>query len=205
MVVAIVNYGCGNLHSVLQAVDRVGGKAKFVTKAEQIEKAEKVILPGVGAFSPCMAKISAMEGMIESLRSFVATGRPFLGICVGMQIMATHGDEGVSTKGLDLIAGRVRRLDRAGMTLKIPHMGWNTLSLKRPHPLVEGLDNKDVYFAHSYVFNVDRPDCIRATCTHGEAFPAVIAQENIVATQFHPEKSQVVGLRFLKNFITWDI
>jgi imidazole glycerol-phosphate synthase subunit HisH len=164
-------------------------------------------LPGVGAFADCRAGLDAVTGMVEVLEERVIRGGvPFLGICVGMQLMATEGREKTVTQGLGWIPGAVVRLEPKG-DLKVPHMGWNTLSFRQPHPLLanipDGPDGLHAYFVHSYHLAVDRPEMLVATTEYGQEVTAIVGRDNLLGTQFHPEKSQTLGLRLIGNFLEW--
>ncbi|HEX4861577.1 MAG TPA: imidazole glycerol phosphate synthase subunit HisH [Rhizomicrobium sp.] len=203
--VALIDYGSGNLRSAEKALTRVGASASVTADPETVAKAERVVLPGVGAFADCMAGLRAIPGMIEALEEAVLRrGAPFLGICVGMQLLASVGREFGDHKGLGWIEGEVVRLAPSDGTLKIPHMGWNALSISRPHPVLTGIaPDADVYFVHSYAMHPAQPAHTLATCDYGGTFTAVAGRDNILGTQFHPEKSQAVGLALLRNFLKW--
>jgi imidazole glycerol-phosphate synthase subunit HisH len=212
--VAIVDYGSGNLHSAAKAFERAAhdsgtGQPIVVTNDPHVvASAERVVLPGVGAFADCRRGLDAVDGMVEALDEAVhEKGRPFFGICVGMQLLAERGREYEVTPGLGWIAGEVDRITPADPHLKIPHMGWNTLNVTRPHKLVEGLalgaDGRHAYFVHSYEFKVaERADLV-AEADYGGPITAIVARDNLVGTQFHPEKSQKLGLALIANFLTW--
>jgi len=212
--VAIVDYGSGNLHSAAKAFERAArdsgsGQPILVTSdPDAVRKADRVVLPGVGAFADCRRGLDAIPGMVEALDEVARRrGRPFLGICVGMQLMAERGREYEVTPGLGWIAGEVDRIAPADPALKIPHMGWNTISLVRPHPLLEGIplgpDGLHAYFVHSYqLYPADRSDLI-AQADYGGAITAVVGRDACVGTQFHPEKSQRLGLALIANFLMW--
>ena len=175
---------------------------------EDVAAAEHVVLPGVGAFADCRRGLDSVPGMIESLvETVMRRGRPFLGICVGMQLMATRGLEHEVTSGLDWIAGDVTAIESGDPSLKIPHMGWNCLELLRPHPLLHGLklgaDGLDAYFVHSYQLKSRTMTDVIATSDYGGAITAMVGRDNIAGTQFHPEKSQKLGLALLANFLRW--
>ena len=203
--VALIDYGSGNLRSAEKALMRVGANASVTADPETVAKAERVVLPGVGAFADCMAGLGAIPGMIEALEEAVLRrGIPFLGICVGMQLLASVGREFGDHKGLGWIEGEVVRLAPSDGALKIPHMGWNALSVTRPHPVLAGIaPDVDVYFVHSYAMRPARPEDTLATADYGGTFTAVAGRDNILGTQFHPEKSQAVGLALLDNFLRW--
>jgi len=212
--VAIVDYGSGNLHSAAKAFERaahdVGLDQPIVVTNDpkKVVSADRVVLPGVGAFADCRRGLDAVEGMVGALEEAVRRkGRPFFGICVGMQLLAERGREYEVTDGLGWIAGEVDRITPDDPTLKIPHMGWNTLNVARPHKLVDGLplgpQGLHAYFVHSYAFNVTQRDDLLAESDYGGPVTAIVARDNIVGTQFHPEKSQKLGLALIANFLTW--
>jgi len=210
--VAIVDYGSGNLRSAAKAFERALleiGSADTVTvtgSPDILAKASRVVLPGVGAFADCKAGLAAVDGMIEALSEAVITrGRPFLGICVGMQLLADWGREHGDTPGLGWIPGEVIPVTPSDRTLKIPHMGWNNLDFSPcSHPLLEDLRPADhAYFVHSYQFACGDPNDRKATTDYGGSVTAVIGRDNLVGTQFHPEKSQAVGLKLIANFLNW--
>jgi glutamine amidotransferase len=182
-----------------------GHEIVVTNKAEDVIAAERVVLPGVGAFADCMRGVSSIPGMVEALEEKIRVqGAPFLGICVGMQLLADVGREHGDHEGLGWIPGEVVRLEPSEHELKIPHMGWNTLSLLQPHALFEGMaDGTDVYFVHSYYLRPKEPEHILAATDYGGSIPAVVGRDNIVGTQFHPEKSQAVGLQLLERFLKW--
>jgi glutamine amidotransferase len=209
--VALIDYGSGNLRSAEKALARAAaesgtGQEILVTSdSSRVAAAERIVLPGVGAFADCMRGVSSIPGMIEALEDAVLKrGVPFLGICVGMQLLAEVGREHGDHKGLGWIGGDVVRLEPAEPHLKVPHMGWNALSLLQPHGLFEGMDDgTDVYFVHSYYIRPRDPSHILATTEYAGSIPAIIGRDNIAGTQFHPEKSQEAGLAFLKRFLKW--
>ena len=205
--VAIVDYGSGNLRSAQKALARVAGAETVVVTPEPavIAQADRIVLPGVGAFGDCMAGLRAIPGMIETLRMAVLErGVPFLGICVGMQLLAGVGREFGDHAGLDWIAGDVARLTPSDPALKIPHMGWNELKVARPHPVLAGIaPGANVYFVHSYAMRPADPSHVLATTDYGGAFAAMVGRDNILGMQFHPEKSQAVGLALLANVLRW--
>lgn len=209
MTIAIIDYGSGNLRSAQKAFERVaaahGPQPVLLTdKAEDIAAADHIILPGVGAFGDCAAGLRALPGMEEALRIRVLEqGRPFLGICVGMQLLATTGLEHGQHDGLGWIDGQVDELTPKDKTLKIPHMGWNELVVTKPHPVLDGLENRDVYFVHSYALRPAQAAMSLAEVDYGGRFCAVAGTANIIGTQFHPEKSQQVGLALIRNFLEW--
>ena len=211
MTVAIVDYGSGNLRSAAKAFERAaaeGGKGERIlvtSSAAEVAAADRVVLPGVGAFGDCMAGLSALPGMLEALDDAVIRGgRPFLGICVGMQLMAERGVEHGVHRGLGWIAGAVEAIEPAG-GLKVPHMGWNELQIDAPaHPIFSGLETgSHFYFVHSYALRCADPAQCLATVSYGGSIAAVVGRDNMAGTQFHPEKSQANGLRLLANFLAW--
>jgi glutamine amidotransferase len=213
--VAIVDYGSGNLHSAAKAFERAARDAGIsepivVTQDPRaVASADRVVLPGVGAFADCRRGLDAVDGMVAALEEAVhKKGRPFLGICVGMQLLAERGREYEVTEGLGWIAGEVDRITPADPQLKIPHMGWNTLNVARPHKLVEGLtlgpQGLHAYFVHSYEFKVAQRIDLVAEADYGGPITAIVARDNIVGTQFHPEKSQKLGLALIANFLKWN-
>ena len=222
---AIIDYGSGNLRSAEKAVERSMdeqglNQPVIVTSCPvEVSKAARIILPGVGAFGDCIDGLRALDGMVDCLNQAVLKdGKPFLGICVGMQLLATEGHEHGNHAGLGWIKGTVDQLvipegqdlniPHIGQKLKIPHMGWNQLNVAEgyeSHPIVDGIKDGDhVYFVHSYQFNCDDDKHIMAQTEYGHNFPAIIGRDNIVGTQFHPEKSQRVGLQLLGNFLKWS-
>jgi glutamine amidotransferase len=212
--VVIVDYGSGNLRSAQKAFARAATEAgmtdAIVVSADpvRVARAERVVVPGVGAFADCMAGLTSTPGMMEALTEAVVTrGQPMLGVCVGMQLLATRGLEYVTTEGLGWIPGDCRRLEPDDPALKIPHTGWNALELVRPHPVLEGIPLGEAgwhaYFVHSFVVAPDAAEDIVALSEHGRPFAAVIGRDNVVGTQFHPEKSQKLGLALIANFLRW--
>ena len=214
MSVAIVDYGSGNLHSAAKAFERAARESGYaqpiaVTRdPDTVRKADRVVLPGVGAFADCRRGLDAVPGMVAALEETVrGKGRPFLGICVGMQLLAERGREYVVTDGLGWIKGEVDKIAPADPSLKIPHMGWNTLSARVPHKLLDGIpvgpDGLHAYFVHSYQLRpVDRADTV-AEAEYGGPVTALVARGNVAGTQFHPEKSQKLGLALIANFLNW--
>ena len=207
--VALINYGSGNLRSAEKALIRAAdGKSEIVVTDDPnvIAMADRVVLPGVGAFAACMAALEARAGVVEAMTEAVhGKGAPFLGICVGMQLLATRGLEFGETPGLDWIAGDVRKLQDGGdPAIKIPHTGWNGLTEVVDHPVFAGLkDGQTVYFTHSFAFFPRDERDVAAYVEHGERFPAAVARGNVAGVQFHPEKSQAVGLDLLARFLEW--
>jgi glutamine amidotransferase len=215
MSVAIVDYGSGNLHSAAKAFERAAheaglGQPIVVTNDPAVvAKADRVVLPGVGAFADCRRGLDAVDGMVGALDEAVRQrGRPFFGICVGMQLLAERGREYEVTEGLGWIAGEVDRIVPRDPNLKIPHMGWNTLNVARPHPVLDGLTfgpaGRHAYFVHSYQLNPAQRTDLVADAEYGGAVTAIVARDNIFGTQFHPEKSQKLGLALIANFLQWN-
>lgn len=213
MTVAIVDYDSGNLHSAAKALERaaagLGAERIIVTRDPDVVRgAERIVLPGVGAFADCKRGLEAVPGMVEALNEAVhGKGRPFLGICVGLQLLAEKGLEHGESEGLGWIKGEVDRIEPSDPELKIPHMGWNTLALARPHPLFEGIPTGETglhaYFVHSYHVKLADPADLVATTDYGGAVTAAVSRGNVAGTQFHPEKSQKLGLALLANFLKW--
>jgi glutamine amidotransferase len=206
--VALIDYGSGNLASAAKALARAAnGKSEIVATADPqvVKDAERIVLPGVGAFADCMKGLSAVPGMVEALREKVLKdGAPFLGICVGMQLLATVGVEFGRHAGLGWIAGEVVKITPADPALKIPHMGWNELNILTRHPLLKGIEpGSHAYFVHSFQLKPALPEDLIATTDYGGPLTAMVGNENIAGTQFHPEKSQATGLKLLENFLGW--
>jgi imidazole glycerol-phosphate synthase subunit HisH len=214
MRVAIIDYGSGNLRSATKAFERASREAGvnadilLTDKAEVVADADRIVLPGVGAYADCKAGLAAVPGMIEALREAVENkARPFLGICVGMQLMSSRGLEKSVTEGLDWIKGDVVEMMPSDKSLKIPQIGWNTIELKRPHPLFNGIrtgsNGLHAYFVHSYHLAACNPDDVLAVTDYGGPVTAAVVRDNKVGTQFHPEKSQALGLALIANFLRW--
>lgn len=209
--VALIDYGSGNLRSATKAVERAASEAGLSAEvlvtadADAVRRADRIVLPGVGAFGDCKRGLSEVPGMLDALNEAVIRGgRPFLGICVGMQLMAERGVEHGVHQGLGWIKGEVVALEPGDPTLKIPHMGWNELEIVRPHPVLAGLPERThAYFVHSYHFRCADPANELARVEYGGPVTAVIGRDNLVGTQFHPEKSQDAGLALIANFLTW--
>jgi glutamine amidotransferase len=202
--IAIIDYGMGNLRSVQKGFEKLGFKAEVTADPQVLLKADRVVLPGVGAFPDCMRNLE-QGGFVEPILRVIREGRPFLGICLGLQLLFTESEEFGLHQGLNVIPGRVVRFPdgmvECGEELKIPHMGWNQLSFKRRSPAFAGLEEgANFYFVHSFYVKPEDEDVVATTTTYGIEFCSSIWKENIVATQFHPEKSQEKGLRILKNF-----
>jgi len=214
MTVAIVDYGSGNLHSAAKAFERAArdsGHAQPILVTSDpaaVARADRVVLPGVGAFADCRRGLDAVSGMVDALNEAVRVrGRPFFGICVGMQLMAARGREYQVTPGLGWIDGEVDRIAPSDPALKIPHMGWNTLNVTREHPLLHGLplgpDGLHAYFVHSFALNPEHRSDLIAESDYGGPLTAIVGRDTMVGTQFHPEKSQKLGLKLIANFLKW--
>jgi glutamine amidotransferase len=212
--IAIVDYGSGNLHSAAKAFERAAREAApdqpiVVTgDPDAVRRAQRIVLPGVGAFADCRRGLDAVPGLVEALEESVRRqAKPFFGICVGMQLMAERGREYQVTEGLGWIAGEVDKIAPADAELKIPHMGWNTLEARKPHPLLDGIalgpGGLHAYFVHSYQLKPEDPADLLAETDYGGPITAVVARDNMVGTQFHPEKSQKLGLALIANFLKW--
>lgn len=214
MKTVIIDYGSGNLHSAHKAFERaaydnaIAGTVVVSPRAEDVEQADRIVLPGVGAYRDCLLGLVRLPGMREALQEqVIARGKPFLGICVGMQLLATRGLEHDVTQGLGWVAGDVVRITPADATLKVPHMGWNTLDVASPHPLLAGIptgpEGLHAYFVHSYHLQATLPEDVVATTSYGGRITAMVGYDNIAGTQFHPEKSQALGLALIANFLRW--
>jgi imidazole glycerol-phosphate synthase subunit HisH len=211
MIVAIVDYGSGNLRSAAKAFERAAAESdpaievRVTSEPEIIAAADRIVLPGVGAFADCRRGLAAVAGLEAALdEAVMIRARPFLGICVGMQLMAARGREFETVDGLGWIAGEVVPIVPRDPALKIPHMGWNELEIRASHPVVDGLAaGAHAYFVHSYHFRSDEPGDLVAVADYGGPLAAVISRDNLVGTQFHPEKSQGTGLRLIGNFLRW--
>jgi imidazole glycerol-phosphate synthase subunit HisH len=211
MTTVLIDYGSGNLRSAAKAFERAAREAAIDTEvvvssdADRVAEAERVVLPGVGAFADCRRGVAAVPGMEAALDEAVRRrGRPFLGICVGMQLMAERGLEFETADGLAWLPGEVVAITPEDPTLKIPHMGWNEVEPRRRHPVLEGIKpGAHAYFVHSYRFACAAPGDVHATADYGGEIAAVVGRDNLLGTQFHPEKSQEVGLRLIANFLRW--
>jgi imidazole glycerol-phosphate synthase subunit HisH len=210
MLTVLVDYDSGNLHSAEKAFSRMAmegrnGKVLVSSKPEDVVRADRIVLPGDGAFPACRAALGSYGGLFEAITEAVtAKARPFLGICVGMQMMATWGREYTDTPGFDWIGGEIVRITPADPALKVPHMGWNDLVVDHPHPVLAGLSTGDhAYFVHSYHMRVSNPAHRLAHVDYAGDITAIIGRDNMVGTQFHPEKSQATGLRLIANFLAW--
>jgi len=211
--VTIIDYGSGNLKSAAKAFERAarGTETSIVVTADAdaVRRADRIVLPGVGAFADCKAGLEAVPGMVEVLEERVIRGgTPFLGICVGMQLMAEEGREKGVHKGLGWIEGAIVKLEPSDPGLKVPHMGWNTLSFRQTHPLLAGIEDGEnglhAYFVHSYHLAATNPASLIATADYGQAVTAIVGRDNMFGTQFHPEKSQRLGLTLIGNFLGWS-
>ncbi|WP_306117212.1 MULTISPECIES: imidazole glycerol phosphate synthase subunit HisH [unclassified Roseitalea] len=214
MRVVLIDYGSGNLRSAHKAFERaareVGIEASVEVTADagRVATADRIVLPGVGAYADCRAGLDAVPGMVEALQTAVRDkGRPFLGICVGMQLMSTRGLEKTVTPGFGWVGGDVVEMTPADPALRIPQIGWNTLDVRRPHTLLDGIrtgpDGYHAYFVHSYHLAAEDPDDVVATCDYGGPVTAIVVRDNMAGTQFHPEKSQTLGLALIANFLKW--
>jgi glutamine amidotransferase len=214
MRVAIIDYGSGNLRSATKAFERasresgVGAEIELTADAERVRSADRIVLPGVGAYADCRAGLDAVPGMVEAIEeAAIRRGRPFLGICVGMQLMSERGLEKTVTRGLGWIAGDVKEMTPADPALKIPQIGWNTIHVKHSHPLFEGIRTGEgglhAYFVHSYHLDAKNPEHVLAEADYGGPITAAVAKDNVAGTQFHPEKSQALGLALIANFLRW--
>lgn len=214
MTVALIDYGAGNLRSAVKGLERVareigyGGEVVLTRDPDVVRRADRVVLPGDGAFPFCRKGLQAIDGMDDALDEFAkVTAKPFLGICVGMQLLATTGIEHEVTGGFGWIPGTVKPIEPTAAHLKVPHMGWNTMDAVNPHPVLEGIalgtKGLHAYFLHSFYFEVENPADLITTSTYGTDLTAIVARDTIVGTQFHPEKSQTLGLALLANFLRW--
>ncbi len=211
MLTAIIDYESGNLHSAEKAFQRMArevdaGTVVVTSDADEVARADRVVLPGDGAFPACAAALRGKSGLFDALVETVETrGRPFLGICVGMQLMASWGREYEDTRGLGWVDGEVVRIAPSDPALKVPHMGWNDLVIDTDHPVFDGVTTGDhAYFVHSYQFDVSNPDDRLAHVEYGGDVTAVIGRNTMLGMQFHPEKSQATGLRLISNFLRWS-
>lgn len=206
----LIDYDSGNLHSAAKAFERMAaetgsGEVRVTSRPEDVARADRIVLPGDGAFPACRAALDRFTGLFEAIDEAVTRrARPFLGICVGMQMLATRGLEYRETPGFGWIAGDVVRIAPSDASMKVPHMGWNDLIIERPHPVLNGIETgQHAYFVHSYHFRVANPAERLAHCDYGGDITAIIGRDTIVGAQFHPEKSQSAGLRLIANFLTW--
>jgi len=209
MSTAIIDYGSGNLRSAEKAFQRMsaevdGGAIVVTSDPQAVARADRIVLPGVGAFADCRAGVMAIDGLFEAIEARVRQGAPFLGICVGMQLLATRGLEHRATPGFDWIEGEVVRIEPADPSLKVPHMGWNELTIEVRHPVLEGIETGEhAYFVHSYHLRPRDPAQRLVSTEYGGPIAAMVGRDNILGTQFHPEKSQRTGLRLIANFLRW--
>jgi glutamine amidotransferase len=212
--VAIIDYGSGNLHSAAKAFERaasdngIPARIEVASKAKEVRTADRIVLPGVGAFRDCRDGLHAVEGLCETLEEeVIERGKPFLGICVGMQLMADRGLEHGETKGFGWIAGDVVAIEPKDLACKIPHMGWNTLEVLKSHALLEGIPTgaagRHAYFVHSFHLRPETKRDLIAETDHGGAVTAIVGRDNFAGVQFHPEKSQELGLALIANFLRW--
>lgn len=203
--IALIDYGSGNLRSAEKALVHAGGKVHVTHDPKTVLKADKIVLPGVGTFGDCRAGLLAISGMMDALtETVIQQKKPFLGICVGMQLMATLGHEHGTHEGFGWIEGEIANIKNTQNTLRVPHMGWNNLEIAQTHDVLKGIENGDhVYFVHSYHMVLQHQKNCLATVNYGEKLTAMVVDDNKVGTQFHPEKSQKTGLRILENFIKW--
>jgi imidazole glycerol-phosphate synthase subunit HisH len=199
--IAVVDYGMGNLRSVAKALEAIGEEPRVTRDSADLRAASHIVLPGVGAFAQCIANLRA-TGLVDVLDEEVrGKKKPFLGICLGMQLLAADSEEGGRHEGLGWFPASVRRLD-GDVRLKVPHIGWNDVDARAGSPLFRGVRRPVFYFVHSYYMDCADPSLVSATCDYGVTFPAAVVADNVWAVQFHPEKSQVNGLRFLQNFLS---
>lgn len=208
MITALIDYDSGNLHSAQKAFERMAretnaGDVVVTSDPDQVARADRIVLPGDGAFPHCRAALSAVPGMEEAIFEAVETRAvPFMGICVGMQMLASRGFEYAETAGFGWITGDIRAIEAPGQ--KVPHMGWNDLVIDQPHPVLDGLQTGDhAYFVHSYAMQVADPAHLLAHCDYSGPITAIVGRDNIIGAQFHPEKSQAAGLRLIGNFLSW--
>ena len=198
--VAVIDYDAGNTLSVTRALEKVGARVDLTPDPERLAAADAVVLPGVGAFGDCMEKLRE-RGMDDACREMYDAGKPFLGVCVGLQVLFEGSEESPKAYGIGILPGTVRRFEAGG--LKVPHMGWNQLSVTREHPVLDGLDGEAFYFVHSYHPDPSEPLDLLGTADYGGSFCAAAGRENLVAVQFHPEKSSRAGLALYGNFLSW--
>ncbi|MCB1465714.1 MAG: imidazole glycerol phosphate synthase subunit HisH [Rhizobiaceae bacterium] len=214
MRVAIIDYGSGNLRSATKAFERaarehgIDAEIDLTADAERVRTADRIVLPGVGAYADCRAGLDAVEGMVEAIQeAAIRNARPFLGICVGMQLMSDRGLEKTTSEGFGWISGDVKEITPSDPALKIPQIGWNTIHVKQRHPILAGIptgpDGLHAYFVHSYHLDATNTEQLVAVTDYGGPVTAIVARDNLVGTQFHPEKSQVLGLALITNFLTW--
>ncbi|MSR76927.1 MAG: imidazole glycerol phosphate synthase subunit HisH [Candidatus Omnitrophica bacterium] len=200
--ILVIDYGMGNLRSVSKALEHLGAQVKISSSPNDLSAADKIVLPGVGAFGDAVRELQS-RGLFEAIQNEIRRGKKFLGICLGLQLLFSASEESPDLAGLSIYPGKVRRFTSSG--IKIPHMGWNNIQIRKEHPVLKGVpDESFFYFVHSFYAGLEDPQVVSASCTYGkEEFCAIIGTENLFATQFHPEKSQDSGLTILKNFIEW--
>ncbi|MEO9336136.1 imidazole glycerol phosphate synthase subunit HisH [Mesorhizobium sp. SB112] len=214
MRVAIIDYGSGNLRSATKAFERaaresgISAEIELTADSERVRTADRIVLPGVGAYADCRRGLDAVEGMADAIEEVaVRQARPFLGICVGMQLMSERGLEKTTTKGFGWISGDVKEIKPSDPALKIPQIGWNTIEIRQNHPLFDGIrtgaDGLHAYFVHSYHLDATNAEQVLAVADYGGPVTAAVTRDNLVGTQFHPEKSQALGLAFIANFLRW--
>ena len=210
MLTALVDYDSGNLHSAAKAFERMaaetgGGRVIVTSRPEEVARADRIVLPGDGAFPACRAALDAVPGLFDAIEhAVIQQGRPFLGICIGMQMMVTLGREYHDTAGFGWLGGEVRRIEPGAPGLKVPHMGWNDLVIDQPHPVLAGIETGDhAYFVHSYRVQLADSANLLAHVDYAGPVTAIIGKANMIGTQFHPEKSQQTGLRLIANFLNW--
>lgn len=210
MTTVLIDYDSGNLHSAQKAFERMAretgaGEVIVTSDPDLVARADRVVLPGDGAFPHCREQLFALSGMAEAVVEAVEERAvPFMGICVGMQMLATTGHEYEETPGFGWIAGEINKITPADPAMPVPHMGWNDLVIDRPHPVLDGIQTGDhAYFVHSWAMDVSRPDDLIAHVDYGGAVTAIVGRDTIIGMQFHPEKSQATGLRLIANFLTW--
>ena len=210
MLTALVDYDSGNLHSAAKAFERMaaetgGGRVIVTSRPEEVARADRIVLPGDGAFPACRAALDAVPGLFDAIeQAVIQQGRPFLGICIGMQMMVTLGREYHDTAGFGWLGGEVRRIEPGAPGLKVPHMGWNDLVIDQPHPVLAGIETGDhAYFVHSYRVQLADSANLLAHVDYAGPVTAIIGKANMIGTQFHPEKSQQTGLRLIANFLNW--
>jgi glutamine amidotransferase len=207
---ALIDYGSGNLRSAEKAIGEAARRhdrrfdLRTTFDPDFVARADRIVLPGVGAFAACMRALSARDGLIEAMGEAVRRGAPFLGVCVGMQLLATRGLEFGETLGLGWIPGDVAVIKPTDARLKVPHMGWNDIAAETPHPLFADAMGKDFYFTHSFAFTPSDPRAVTASVDHGGRFAAAVAKDNLAGVQFHPEKSQATGLALIGRFLEWS-
>ena len=211
MRVGIIDYGSGNIRSVYKSFEKAALlldsdiEIVIIDNIKKLRRVDKIVLPGVGAFADCMQGLKNINGLIELLNTMVLKeSKTFLGICVGMQLLANYSNEYVHTEGLSWIEGEVSPIEKVKPEMKIPHMGWNSINFNKNHPIFNEIkEEEDFYFVHSYKINIKNNDFILAKTQYGSDITAVILKNNIIGTQFHPEKSQSAGIQFIKNFLEW--